>query len=615
MCGIAGWVDWTRNLTQERATVEAMGTTLEHRGPDTAGVWVTKSAAFAHRRLIVVDPAGGAQPMTRTFGDSSYTVIYNGELYNTEDLRKQLLAMGYTFHSYSDTEVLLVSYVAWGPSCVERFNGIFAFGIWDEANKSLFMARDRLGVKPLFYVRKGSMLLFASEIKALLAHPEVSRKVDAEGLAEIFAIGPARTPGIGVFKDIQELRAGHRLYATPDHMRVGAYWQLTSHPHVDDLDTTTETVRQLLIDTVERQLVSDVPVCTFLSGGLDSSAVSAIAARYYQTQGREPLQTYSIDFENMEQNFQANSFQTSLDAPWARYVSEFLETMHHPVVFGMPEMIEHLWTPLGYRDLPGMADIDTSLYLFCREIKRNATVALSGESADEVFGGYPWFYREEALKANTFPWSIKLHERVRLMSPELRAKIQPEDYVADRYQQALNEVPRLPGESPEAARIREISYLSITRFLPTLLDRKDRMSMAGGLEVRVPFCDHRLVEYVFNIPWEMKACDNQVKGILRRAMKGYLPDDALARKKSPYPSNPDPAYLAATRSAALSILDDPDSPLLPLIDTSALLYLAETSLGPLEHRPWFGQIMATAQMFHYLTEVDQWLRTFKVELV
>lgn len=614
MCGITGWIDWERDLTQERETVQAMGKTLACRGPDTEGFFLTKSAGFAHRRLIVVDPEGGSQPMTRRLGDWGYTLIYNGELYNTEDIRKKLLEEGYTFKSYSDTEVVLMSYVAWGPSCVEEFNGIFAFAIWDERNQTLFMARDRLGVKPLFYTRKDGVLIFGSELKSILAHPDVEPVLDAEGLAEVFAIGPARTPGHGVFKGISELRAGHRLVATKDVTKIERYWKLESREHTDDLDTTVEKVRELMVDTVIRQLISDVPVCTLLSGGLDSSAVTAIAARAYQSTGQNPLHTYSIEFEDMEKYFKANAFQKSLDAPWARKVSDYLGTVHHSVVFSMAEMVESLLTPLRARDVPGMADIDTSMFMFCREVKKTHTVALTGEAADEVFGGYPWFHREESLQANTFPWSLRLQERLNIMSGELKEMIRPAEYVADRYSDALCEVPALTGEDAHEARVREIGYLSITRFLPTLLDRKDRMSMGASLEARVPFCDHRLVEYVFNVPWNMKTCDSEIKGLLRRAMREYLPEDALYRKKSPYPGTPNPEYLEAVRSRALHVLDDGQSPLLSLIDVKAVRDLAEASRKPMEHRPWFGQILGTAQMFHYLIEIDEWLRTFNIIL-
>ena len=614
MCGIAGWVDWERDLTREMSTVEAMGKTLVCRGPDAAGTWVTRSAAFAHRRLIVVDPSGGAQPMTRRFGDRVYTVTYNGELYNTEDIRHDLLQLGYSFESYSDTEVLLLSYVEWGPDCVNKFNGIFAFGVWDGARQTLFLARDRLGVKPLFYARVGSGLVFGSELKALLAHPGIGREVDAEGLAEIFAVGPARTPGHGVFRGVSEVRAGYRLVATRDAVHTEPYWQLESRPHPDDPQRTVETVRELSVDTVTRQLVSDVPVCTFLSGGLDSSAVSAIAAKAFQEDGEGPLHTYSIDFAGMGTYFRANSFQTSLDAPWARRVAEHLGTVHHPIVFDTPDLIEHLMRPLEARDLPGMADIDA---LALPVLPRN-----QAERAQWRCRASPRTRYSAAIRGSTARVAAREHlslvappgERVRILSPEVRAAIRPEEYVADRYRDALAEVPRLPGEEAEEARMREITYLSITRFLPTLLDRKDRMSMATGLEVRVPFCDHRLVDYVFNVPWSIKTMGGQAKGVLREAMRGLLPDDVLARRKSPYPSTPNPDYLKAVRERALAALADPASPLRPLLDMSAIHELAEASHRSSEHRPWFGQILATAQMFHYLLEVDTWLRTYQVQV-
>lgn len=615
MCGIAGWVDWNRDISEQQETVFAMGQTLACRGPDADGTWLSPHCGFAHRRLTVVDPVGGAQPMVRRLGNQTFVITYNGELYNTEDIRKDLALRGHSFTSYSDTEVLLLSYVEWGTECVHHLNGIFAFAIWDETRQSLFLARDRLGVKPLFYTRRGQTFLFGSELKAILAHPEVEPEIDDEGLAEIFCVGPARTPGHAVFRNIQELRPGYRMMVTAERTTVEAYWTLVSQEHTDNLDTTVERVRDLVVDTIKRQLVSDVPVCTFLSGGLDSSAVSAVAADAFRQSGAEPLHTYSIDFEEMAENFEANAFQTGLDAPWARKVSDFIHSQHHSVVFGMDEQLEYLMMPITARDLPGMYDIDPSLYLFCREIKKSATVALSGEAADEVFGGYPWFHRKDSLEADTFPWALRLSERVNILSPELQTSIHPYEYVQSRYHDALAEVPRLAGESPNEARVREISYLSITRFLPTLLDRKDRMSMATGLEVRVPFCDHRLVEYVFNIPWEMKACDNQVKGVLRRAMRGYLPDDVLNRRKSPYPSDPNPQYLNEVRSRLEEVLANRDSPLLPLIDERAVREWISSSYNKTEYRPWFGQIAGTPQMFHYLIQVNQWLKDYRVRVV
>ncbi|MCL6639392.1 MAG: asparagine synthase (glutamine-hydrolyzing) [Firmicutes bacterium] len=613
MCGITGWIDWDANATRQRDTLEAMVRTLANRGPDASGIWMSDHAALGHRRLVVVDPAGGGQPMTRQLGDRVFSIVYNGELYNTLELRRELEARGHRFLTRnSDTEALLFAYMEWGPSCVERFNGIFAFAIWSEAEQSLFLARDRLGVKPLFYTRRGNLLIFGSELKAILAHPEVPPEVDDEGLAEIFVMGPSRTPGKGIFRGISELRPGYCLLHDRQGTRVRRYWSLVSREHGDDLDTTAATLRELFIDTVERQLVSDVPVCTFLSGGIDSSAITAVAATAFKRDGTGILHTYSVDYAGNKQFFQPNRFEPNADPPWVKKVSNYFGTRHRNIVIETPDLVAALTDAVRASDLPGMADIDSSLLLFCREIKKNATVALSGESADEMFGGYPWFHSREALAAGTFPWIRMTRERARLLSPELAERIRPGEYVAERYREALDEVPRLPGEPPHDARIRELFYLNITRFMPTLLDRKDRMSMAAGLEVRVPFCDHRLAEYAWNIPWPMKTCDQKEKGILRRALTGLLPDDVLKRRKSPYPKTHNPAYLAAVRKWIIEILEDPSSPLRQLVNTRAILAMARPPDGMNFDRPWFGQLMRGPQLFAFFAQVDTWLREYKV---
>lgn len=612
MCGIAGWIDWGMDLASQGGILAEMVEVLTHRGPDASGFWLSPHAALGHRRLVVVDPEGGGQPMTRRRGEATYTTVYNGELYNTSELRQELEARGHIFLTRnSDTETLLLAYMEWGPTCVQHFNGIFAFAIWDEANQSLFLARDRLGVKPLFYTRRGSAFLFGSELKALLAHPEVQPELDAEGLAEVFALGPSRTPGHGVFRGIAELKAGHCLLYNREGLRIWRYWTLESRTHEDDLRTTAIRVRELLRDAVQRQLVADVPICTLLSGGLDSSALTAFAAEAFREAGMGPLHTYSVDYEGNEQHFQPSCFQPNSDAHWVGRVSECIGTRHHYITIDNTELAGSLVPALLANDLPGMADIDSSLYLFCREIKKEATVALSGECADEVFGGYPWFYDENAPSSRIFPWIRRLDERVGLLSPELVKYMCPGEYAARRYQEALEEVPRLAGEDPHEARMRELLYLSITRFMPTLLDRKDRMSMASGLEVRVPFSDHRLVEYVWNIPWGMKTCGGMAKGILRRALVDVLPADVLARRKSPYPKTHNPSYLAAIRERFLNILNDSASPLLQLINPNAVRSLAvcgQTFFA----QPWFGQLMADAQYLAYLIQADTWLRRYKV---
>jgi len=612
MCGITGWIDWERDLQLHHTTIAKMTTTLANRGPDATDIWLSRHAALGHRRLVVVDPTGGGQPMLRSQGDRNYILVYNGELYNTDDLRNALKQAGATFSSHSDTEVLLQAYIVWGRDCLKRLNGIFAFAIWDEKEQSLFMARDRFGVKPLFYAQRGKALLFGSEPKALLANPLIKAEVDNAGIAEIFAVGPARTPGHGIFKDVFELKPGHSLEYSRNNMKVSPYWALQSAPHEDDLDTTTAKIRSLVEDSIKRQLVADVPVCTFLSGGLDSTAISAISAREFSKLNQNQLHTYSVDYENNANYFKSNSFQPNSDADWVSRVSNSLDTIHHNIVISNQTLVDALTPAMFANDRPGMADIDASLLLFCQEVKKSATVALSGECADEIFGGYPWFHRPESLAATTFPWALATEDRAALLSPETRAWINPVDYVDQRYQEALQEIPRLPGETGHDARIREIFYLNITRFMTTLLDRKDRMSMATGLEVRVPFCDHRLVEYVWNIPWSMKYHGQQEKGLLRRALRGIVPEDVLTRKKSPYPKTHNPAYLAAVKTALEETLSN-GSPLLDLLNKNLLETLLDSDDG-YSMRPWFGQLMNKAQLFAYLLQIDFWFKKYKVSI-
>lgn len=613
MCGIAGWIDWDKDVTTEPEVLEAMVRSLQARGPDASGTYYERHAALGHRRLSVVDLEGGKQPMVRRRGDNSYIIIYNGELYNTNDLRRELASLGHAFSSTSDTEVLLKAYIEWHEQCLPRLNGIFAFAVWDEGAQRLFMARDRLGVKPLFYAERGNRLVFGSELKALLTHPAVEPKIKMEGLAEIFMLGPARTPGHGIYHNVFELKPGYYAFYDRQGLKSRQYWKLDSKPHEQDFAATVKSVRDIFEDAVRRQLVSDVPLCTLLSGGLDSSAITAIAAQAYRQEKTGAIHTYSVEYADNEKYFQKTSFQPNRDAPWVEKAANYCGTCHHEIILDNAALAVTLPAAVQARDLPGMADVDTSLYLFCREIKKAATVGLSGECADEVFGGYPWFYQEKMLKAATFPWSPEPQLRLSLLSPELRNNIEIKSYPQRRYEEALSEVPRLKNENSDNARMREIFYLSLTRWMPTLLDRKDRMSMACGLELRVPFCDHRLVEYVWNIPWAMKNYRNREKGLLRLALSGLLPEDVLWRRKSPYPKTHNPTFLDAVRKKFKEILSDCESPLTALIDTDKIAYYADSkaATSPL---PWFGQLMGGPQLLAYFIQIDAWLKQNKVSI-
>ncbi|QGU95311.1 asparagine synthase (glutamine-hydrolyzing) [Clostridium bovifaecis] len=611
MCGIAGVINYNSNLTKEMYIIENMTDTLKKRGPDSYGFYTSQNVLLGHRRLIVVDPSGGDQPMTKTYNNNKYIIVYNGELYNTENVREELLDFGFSFNSYSDTEVLLTSYIAWGPDCVHHINGIFAFGIWDEKENRLFLCRDHLGVKPLYYTVKDNNFIFGSELKTLLAHPSVEPIIDEEGICEIFGLGPAHSLNSGIFKDIYALPPANFILYSKDGLKVQKYWDVKCEHHDEDIDTTSEHVRELLTDAIKRQLFADVPVCTFLSGGLDSSIISAIAASYFRERN-SILETYSIDYKDNDRFFVKNDFQPDSDDPWIDKMSTYINSNHKKIIIDSLSLSKALIDAVKSNDAPGMADIDSSLYLFCNEVRKNATVALSGECADEVFGGYPWFRRPELINSTTFPWSRSVDARKSLLSSDFK-NINLEEYVQSKYMDTIKKTPKLDGESKFESRMREISYLNMKWFMVTLLTRKDKMSMGNSLEVRVPFADYKLVEYAYNIPIEMKFYNGREKGLLRNAMKDILPDDVLWRVKSPYPKTFNPEYTDLVQNWLSEILEDKTSPILQLIDYNKVRKLVETR-GESFNGYLFGQLMKAPQLMAYLIQINIWLNEYKVRI-
>ncbi|WP_251554360.1 asparagine synthase (glutamine-hydrolyzing) [Neobacillus muris] len=614
MCGISGWIDFQQPIKNETDTLTKMAQTLSKRGPDETNIWTDTHVGFGHKRLIVVDPAGGRQPMSKQKESISYTICYNGELYNTEDLRKILLTKGYSFNGHSDTEVLLTAYIEWAEECVNYLNGIFAFAIWDSKREQLFIGRDRLGVKPLFFKEHKAGLLFASELKAILAHPEVKTEITSEGLAEVLGVGPSRSPGSGVFKGINELRPAHALTFSKDGLKIWRYWNVKSEVHKDSVEETAEKVRDLVSDAVTRQLVSDVPLCTFLSGGLDSSIITAIAAKGFKTQGKGQLHTYSIDYEGNDVHFTANEFQPDSDEKYIALMEQHFATKHHQKTITQEQLVQDLTEALHVRDLPGMADVDSSLLWFCREMKQDFTVSLSGECADEIFGGYPWFRRKEDLERSGFPWMRSVTERENLLKPFWRERLNLAEYSIEQYRKAIAETPKLEGESLEESKRRELFYINMIWFMTTLLDRKDRMSMGASLEVRVPFADHRLVEYVWNIPWDMKMYRGREKGILRKAFEGVLPEEVLYRKKSPYPKTHNPEYTVMVQKWMKDILQDSSSALHEFFGKDQLERLVETG-GTSFQEPWFGQLMTGPQLLAYFVQLHTWFKDYNINLV
>ncbi|RYZ02149.1 MAG: asparagine synthase (glutamine-hydrolyzing) [Myxococcales bacterium] len=614
MCGIAGWVDYERDLREQKETARAMTQTMRNRGPDAEGLWLDERAALGHRRLAVIDVAKGKQPMiARREDQPAFVLVYTGEVYNFRELRRELATLGHRFDTESDTEVVLRAWEQWGRSAPPRLNGMFAFAVWDTREQQLVLVRDRLGVKPLYYYQTPTGVLFGSEPKAILANPLASAELDEDGMRELLAFN--KTPGEGVFRGMREVRPGHVVTIRAGQVSEHAYWKLESRPHTDSLETTVRTIRELLEDIVTRQLVSDVPLCSLLSGGLDSSTITALAQRALTAQGRGPVRSFSVDFVGNERDFKPDEVRGTADAPFVAEVAEYVKSEHKNIVLSAQQLMDPdaRRRVMVARDFPGVGDIDTSMFLLFRAIREYSTVALSGESADEVFGGYAWLHNPQVVETPTFPWvaMVFLRSGGKMqplpMAPDLAAKLDLQGYLQSRYTEALAEVPLLEGEVGQEKRMRELCYLNLTRWLQMLLDRKDRMSMASSLEVRVPFCDHRLVEYVFNTPWSMKTFDGREKSLLRAAAGDLLPRSVLERRKSPYPATQDPEYERVLRARVTQVLDDRSSPVLALLDESRVRGLLQLTQGPANQFARIG--------FEHLLTLNAWLQEYKVRLV
>lgn len=615
MCGIAGFFstkrEYTAKETYYKKILGDMRSALIPRGPDSNGSVLYDHCGLSHTRLSIIDLEDGLQPMTRRIDGFSYSIVYNGELYNTKELRQDLQNKGWRFDTTSDTEVILLSFLHYGSDFVNRLDGIFAFAIFDERHQKLLLYRDSFGVKPLFYTVQKDEIIFASEIKALFCHTACKACVDRKGLCEILGVGPARIPGSGVYQGICEVEPGCYISCSIFGIRRTNYWHLTSHPHEDSYEKTIAKTKELVESAITRQMVSDVPICTFLSGGIDSSLVSSICSEQLQKKG-EKLTTFSFDFDGNEKYFQANAFQPSQDRPYVDQMVSYLGSDHHYLSCDYQKQADLLEESVRAHDLPCMADIDSSLLYFCREVSKTQKVVLTGECADEVFGGYPWFHRQEFLEKETFPWTPDLAPRKELLRKEVVEKLQLDAFVQEAYDQAVCQIETLPTENEMETNRRRIGYLNIRFFMQTLLNRMDRTSMHWGLEARVPFADRALVEYIFNVPWEMKAKDGLVKNILRQSSIGKLPDEILFRKKSPYPKSYHPYYEKMLGSRLQRVLEDSSAPILQLIDRKK----AECFIESVKDygKPWYGQLMAGPQMIAYLLQINSWLKEYHVTL-
>lgn len=612
MCAISGIIRFGGLDTEPAAAARKMIAALKRRGPDDDGFYISpkSEALLVHTRLAVIDPENGAQPMLYAEDGRRLALVYNGELYNTAELRALLEARGHKFSTNTDTEAVLRAYAEWGADCLSRMNGIFAFAVWDEASRSLFIARDRIGVKPFYYTLYNGTLYFASEIKGLLSCG-VPAELDAEGVREIMLLGPAIPCGSGVFKGVFELKPAECAVYDEHGLRKHIYWDYGCEGGTSEsFDEVKEHVRSLVTDAITRQTVSDVPLCTFLSGGLDSSLISSVTARRFAEQGRR-LHTFSVEYRDNAKYFKAGKFQPNSDDEYIQIMAKYLGTEHHRVIIDTPELVEALYTSTEARDLPGMADVDSSLLLFCKKVREFSTVALSGECADEIFGGYPWYRDKDIRMTDGFPWSQSTAYRAGLT----RREFVPNEKAAQEYVYAkyLDTIGRAESEGlpPLEKRMREMMRLNMEWFMQTLLVRKDRMSMYWGLEVRVPFCDHRIVEYLYRVPWEYKDYLGREKGLLREAMSSWLPEEVLWRKKSPYPKTHNPSYTAAVRERLREELSQTRCPVLDILDRGEIERLMQHG----DHVQWYGQLMNDPQIMAYIIQINHWLKINNIALV
>jgi len=596
MCGFTGW--YKKNHEKKNIKIiKQMTKTLKYRGPDQKGFFIDKNILLGHRRLSIIDLKNGRQPYTY----NGYTIVYNGELYNTEDLKNKLKEK-YTFETTSDTEVLLKGYIEYKEKVLDMIEGIYAFAVYKD--DKIFLARDRVGVKPLFYTKIKNNFLFASEIKAILKNKIVKPIINKESLQELLSLSPSRIPGSGVFKNIKELRPGHYMIYENNKINIKRYWNIKEENIKDDYVTATKKVEKYLTDSIKRQMVSDVDIACLLSGGLDSSIITAIVSK-----NKEKLDTYSIDYEDNEKYFQKTKFTVSQDNDFIRLMSKTFNTNHHYKVITQRTLAKYLKESVIARDLPGMADIDSSLLWFSKQIRKKHKVILSGECADEIFGGYPWFYREEIKNREYFPWLDSIDSRSKLLKKDLQEKLKLKEFMKIQYHNILKEVPITKNKKEQ--QYKNLFYLNMTYFMPTLLERKDRMTMRGSVEARVPFADTKLIEYLWNLPWEYKYHNNQEKGILRDAYKNLLPQEITNRKKNPYPKTHNPKYTNIIIKLLKKRLKNKNSILYKIFDTEKLNELIETK-GESFESPWFGQLMTGPQLLAFLYQIDIWASIYKI---
>lgn len=534
----------------------------------------------------------------------TYQVMFDGELYNVDEIKQSLRNKGVQY-DISNVEQLIVSaYLTWGHTMMNHLLGAFAFIIDD--GKEVFVAKDQMGLRPIFYARKKNKgLIVSGSIQNILDTKEIKPIVNRKGLRELLAFGPSISEDSTYYKDIYALPMGHYMIIKNNNVRIIKYYDPISKPHFDSYEDTKAKIKYLVKDAIHRQ-TKDCNA-TFLSGGLDSSILAAVMAKK-----DAPLATYSLDYEGNAENFKGNLYQVSLDDAYIQKMVETTNSDHTKFMITQEALVEHLLPALEARHVPGMADVDASLLWLCEQVKKERSVILSGECSDEVFGGYPWFYREELANLSTFPWLRSIELRKELINKQL-SSIDLDKYIAKQYKNTMEQITYLDQDSEEDRRARKHTMLCLHWFMQTLVTRQVCMGDHADVTIRAPFADVRIIDYVYNIPWEMKFANGEEKGILREAFADELPEDVCHRKKNPFPKTHNPKYTELIKEKLRAAYENPNSVLHTLFDDDALSELIETG-GSTFPLPWYGQLMSGPQLLAYLYQIHAWFETVKPTL-
>ena len=615
MSSIAGFFQPNTIYSKENEfcikTIHDMSKALYHRGPNEQSFYYFPHGALNHNFLQAGLLPGifphEVQPVTIKHQGNTYTLLFDGFISNPESIAMELESQQISTKDYTLEKLLLMSFIVEGTDFIKRLRGAFAIAIYDEGYKLLHLFRDALGLRPLFYAKKGAALIFASEIKALFCYPELRPAVTMEGLTELLALGPARRPGSAIFADVAEVKPGHCVTFGKEYFREDAFHGFKIQEHKDSYEDTLDNIAYLLNQSIDSLKGSVTPISCLLSGGLDSSVVTAKLA----SQGVDAKATYSLEFENSVAHFKSNSFQPSLDAPFVQEMATALGTRHTVFTCDNQTQFQYLRRSVEAHDLPTMADVDSSYLYFCEKVGKHHKVVFTGECADEIFCGYPWYHQADC--GSSFPWSMDLSPRKSLLRDSLLDSLPLEECVHSAYMDTCREIGIDGANTPEELLHHKTFYLTIRYFMQTLVNRGDRAAAINSMDARVPFAHQELTEYLFNVPFEMKSRNGERKSLLRDYAKGLLPETIRTRPKSPYPKTYDPGYEMLINSELLAQLAKPSCPLHELVDKekAATFCRQVKDLG----RPWYGQLMAGPQLVAHYLQILYWLEMYKVDIL